>query len=189
MTPAVWVPIVSVVLIYFARLKELATKRDTIPGPVKEHLTLRLFLLAGSLMLVSCTTEYLWRGEELRWPTFVAGWLCAVSSFSLRRRAIAALGKFWSLHVEIREQHQFVRSGPFRWVRHPTYLSMILELVSAPLILNSYYSLLVIPIVFLPALALRLRIEEMAMVEKFGDEYRGYQQTTPSILPYKWPRQ
>ena len=189
MTPAVWMPIASVVLIYFARLKELTTKRDIIPGPVREHLTLWLFVLAGSLMLVCSLGEFLWRGEAMRWPTFGAGWLCAVVSFSLRRRAIAALGKFWSLHVEIREQHQFVRGGPFRWVRHPTYLSMILELLVAPLILNARYSLLVIPLFFLPALLLRLRIEETALLEKFGHEYRRYKESTPSLLPYKWPRQ
>ena len=189
MTPVVWMPIASVVVIYFARLKELATRRDTIPGPVKEHLTLWMFVLAGSLMLVCSLAEFLWRGEQLRWPTFVAGWICAAGSFALRRRAIAALGKFWSLHVEIREQHQFVRSGPFRWVRHPTYLSMFLELLVAPLILNVRYSLLVMPLLFLPALLARLRIEEAALVEKFGDEYRYYQQTTPSLIPYKWPRQ
>ena len=188
MTPAVWVPMASVVLIYFARINELTTRRDTIPGPVKEHLTLRLFVLAGSLMFVCSLAEYLWRGQQLHWSTFVAGWVFALASFALRRRAIVALGKFWSLHVEIREQHQFVRSGPFRWVRHPTYLSMILELLAAPLILNVKYSLLVIPLVFLPALWVRLRIEESALVEKFGAEYQQYQETTPSLFPYKWPR-
>src|SRR5262245_97241 len=188
MSPAVWVPIASVVAIYFARLKELATKRDTIPGSVKEHLTLWLFVLAGSSMLVCSLIEFLWRGQQLWWPSFVTGWVCALGSFALRRRAIAALGKFWSLHVEIREQHQFVRSGPFRWVRHPTYLSIILELLVAPLILNVRYSLIVIPLLFLPALWIRLRIEEAALVEKFGHEYRRYQRTTPSLFPYKWPR-
>jgi len=188
MTPAVWVPMASVVVIFTARLKELATKRDTIPGPIKEHWTLRLFVLAGLLMLASSLTEFLWRSERLRWPTFVAGWMCALVSFVIRWRAITALGKFWSLHVEIREDHQFVRSGPFRWVRHPTYLSMILELVTAPLILNAYYSLWVIPLLFLPVLWMRLRIEEAALVEKFGEEYRRYQQTTPAIIPYKWSR-
>ena len=61
----------------------------------------------------------------------------AVFSFWLRARAIAALGRFWSLHVEIRENHEFVKTGPFRWMRHPVYFSMILELASICLILHA----------------------------------------------------
>src|ERR1700683_2400436 len=95
----VWLPIASVLVIYLARMVELKTKRNTIPGPVKENLTLRLFMLAGSLMLVGSIAEFLLRHSVLFWPTFLAGWACAILSFGIRRRAIAALGKFWSLHV------------------------------------------------------------------------------------------
>lgn len=183
----VWLPIASVLAVYLVRMVELKKKRDTIAGPVKENLTLRLFMLAGTLMIVGSITEFLLRHSSLFWPTFIAGWICALLSFAIRRRAIAALGKFWSLHVEIRENHQFVRTGPFRWVRHPTYFSMILELVCAGLILNAYISLIVALLIFIPALLLRLKLEESALVEKFGPTYQAYQRETPAIFPYKWP--
>lgn len=181
-------PVASVIAVYGARMAELRAKRDTVPGPVRETLTLRLFVLAGTLMLVGSITEFLLRGLTLRWWTFTVGWLCALASFAIRRRAIAALGKFWSLHVEIRENHHFVQSGPFRWIRHPTYFSMILELLGLGLIMNAAYSLVVVAVCFVPALALRLKLEEAALVEKFGDTYREYQRTTPALLPYKFPR-
>ncbi len=183
-----FVPIASVVLIYLARMVELKTKRKTIPGPVKENLTLRLFMLAGTLMLVGSITELLVRGPKWNWPTCLAGWVCAVLSFALRRRAIAALGKFWSLHVEIRESHEFVRSGPFRWMRHPTYFSMMLELLALGLIMNAFVTLLIVALIFVPALLMRLRLEETALVEKFGETYKSYQLSTPALFPYKWPR-
>ena len=183
----VLVPIASVLTIYLARLVELRTKRSTISGPIKETLTLRLFVLAGVLMLGGSMAEFLMRHSSLFWPTFIAGWLCAACSFSIRRRAIAALGKFWSLHVEIRDNHQFVRSGPFRWVRHPTYFSMVLELVCAGLILNAWVSLGLAALIFIPALLVRLKLEEAALVEKFGADYQAYQRETPAIFPYKWP--
>jgi protein-S-isoprenylcysteine O-methyltransferase Ste14 len=180
-------PIASVLVIYLARMVELKAKRDTIRGPVKENLTLRLFMLAGTFMLVGAITEFLLRHSVLLWPTYIAGVACAILSFAIRRRAIAALGKFWSLHVEIRESHEFVRSGPFRWVRHPTYFSMILELASIGLILNAYFSFIVAAAIFIPTLLLRLKLEETALVEKFGPTYQAYQRETPAILPYKWP--
>src|SRR5258708_6283123 len=123
-------PIISVIAIFLSRMVELGKKRPTISGPVKENLTLRLFVLVGTLMLVASGVEYfLLREHALVWPTFLAGWVCAAISFVLRRRAIAALGQFWSLHVEIRQNHEFVQSGPFACMRHPTYFSMILELL------------------------------------------------------------
>lgn len=183
------VPIASVVLIYLVRMVELKTKRKTIPGPVKENLTLRLFMLAGTLMLVGSITEFLMCGPKWNWFTFLGGWLCAVASFMLRQRAIAALGKFWSLHVEIRENHEFVKSGPFRWIRHPTYFSMMLELLALGLIMNALWTLLIAALIFVPALLMRLKLEETALVEKFGEAYKNYQVNTPALFPYKWPRQ
>ena len=181
-------PIISVIAIYLVRMKEVGTKRKIVAGPVKENWTLRLFVATGLLMLASILVEYFWRKLSLWWPTFLAGWGLALTSFVIRRKAIAALGRFWSLHVEIRENHEFVRSGPFRWVRHPTYLSMILELLAGPLITNSFYSLAILPLIFVPALIWRMHLEEAALLEQFGDAYRKYQRTTPALFPYKWPR-
>jgi len=89
--------------------------------------------------------------------------------------------------VEIREQHEFVRTGPFRWMRHPTYFSMILELLSAAFLLQAPGTLGLVSLLFVPALVERLCLEETALVEKFGDAYRRYQQTTPAVIPWKGP--
>ncbi len=183
----VLLPIASVLMIYLARMVELRTKRHTIPGKILENLTLRLFLLSGTMMLVYSIAEFRLRHLTLNWVTFGAGWLCAVLSFVIRRRAIEALGRFWSLHIEIRENHQLVRSGPFRWLRHPTYFSMILELLSICLIMNAYLSLILTSLLFIPALLMRIKLEEAALVEKLGNAYQSYQAQTPAIFPYKWP--
>src|SRR5205823_2151912 len=166
MTVDVYLPLASVVLIYLTRMIELRTRRDTIAGPVRERLTLRLFVLAGTLMVAGSIVEFLLRHLKLNEWTFGGGWMCAVASVVVRRKAIAALGKFWSLHVEIREHHQFVQTGPFRWVRHPTYFSMILELLGLGLIMNATYTLVIVAVIFVPTLAFRINYEERALVEK-----------------------
>lgn len=180
-----WLPPVAVLVIYVVRMAELGTRRDTVAGPVRERLTLRLFMLAGTLMIVGGITEYLLRTLTLHWPLFLAGGACGLASFTIRRQAIRALGRFWSLHIEIRENHQFVCDGPFRWVRHPTYFSMILELLSAGLILRAWATLGAVSLIFIPALYRRIRLEETALVEKFGSRYTAYQQSTPALLPWK----
>ncbi|MES2569383.1 MAG: isoprenylcysteine carboxylmethyltransferase family protein, partial [Verrucomicrobiota bacterium] len=71
----------------------------------------------------------------------------------------------------------------FRVVRHPTYVSMILELLSFGLICNAWTMLAIIPFAFIPVLIRRLRLEERAMVEKFGSTYRDYQRRVPMLIP------
>ncbi|MEP6668516.1 MAG: isoprenylcysteine carboxylmethyltransferase family protein [Chthoniobacter sp.] len=183
-----YLPLLVIAIVYVVRIAEVNRKRATVAGKVQENLTLRLFLLIGTVMTVGSVAEFVIINRfTYSYAALAAGILCAIVSFKLRWAAIAALGKFWSLHVEIRENHEFVQSGPFRFLRHPTYFSMILELASFGLICSAWWMLLIIPIVFLPALVLRLRLEEPALVEKFGDTYREYQRRVPMLIPYKWP--
>ena len=179
-------PIASALVIYWARIREIRTIRDTVKGEVRENLTLRLFIAVGSLMLIGSIAEQLWFRPALSLPLFASGWAIALSSFWLRRRAIRELGKMWSLHVEIREQHQLVMSGPYRWVRHPAYTSMVLELASFGLLLQSRYTSALVAVLFIPTLILRIRIEEAALSEQVAG-YSEYQRNTPALLPYKLP--
>ncbi len=183
-----YVPIITAAVVYFVRIAEVKTKRDTVAGPVRENLTLRLFVLIGTIMTFGSIAEYVFlRRGDFSWIALAAGVACAVFSFKIRWAAIAALGRFWSLHVEIRDNHEFVQSGPFRFLRHPVYFSMVLELAAFGLICSAWFMLLIVPFAFIPALILRLRLEEPALVEKFGDTYRDYQRRVPMLIPYKWP--
>lgn len=186
MNTVYFLPVISVIAVYVARLAELKAKRDTVKGQVRENLTLRLFMFVGTATFLGSIAEYLLLSRELNWVLFALGWGCALSSFAIRRKAIAALGRFWSLHVEIRDNHEFVRSGPFRFVRHPAYFSMILELAALALICNALWTLAIVPLVFIPVLYLRIRIEEDALIEKFGQAYAEYRKETPALFPAVW---
>lgn len=116
----------------------------------------------------------------------LAGVVLFVLSNCLRIVAIRTLGRFWSLHIEIREQHQFVRHGPYRYVRHPAYASFILESVAIPLVGNAWWSAAVAVLVYVPLLLLRIKREEVALVEKFGGRYKAYQREVGALIP-RWP--
>ncbi|HEX4084555.1 MAG TPA: isoprenylcysteine carboxylmethyltransferase family protein [Chthoniobacteraceae bacterium] len=185
----IWLPPVSAIAIYLARVVELGTKRQIIAGAIRENLTLRLFITLGTVMILGSLTEYYFlRMAHFSWIFLGAGWAVALFSFYIRRQAIAALGRFWSLHVEIRETHQLVREGPFRFVRHPAYSSMILEILSIALLLQSWFTALVVYACFLPTLLARIRIEEKALIDKFGDAYVQFKKTTPALIPWVGPR-
>lgn len=188
LTPDVLIPLVTVAIIYGERMREVATKRETIAGERKETLTFNLFMLCGVLIIVGGIAEFLLRGLRLWWPTYIAGVVFSIAAFVVRRWAIATLGKFWSLHVEMREGHQIVTGGPFRWVRHPVYFGMFLEVLGLGLILNAAITTTIVMVIFIPTMIRRLRLEETALVEKFGAAYLDYRRTTPLIFPWRLPR-
>jgi protein-S-isoprenylcysteine O-methyltransferase Ste14 len=80
-----------------------------------------------------------------------------------------------------------VTSGPFRWVRHPMYSFGILLFISFALVTSNWFIALGVTIAF-TLLALRSRLEERRLVEKFGDAYRHYQRHTGRFIPRLLPR-
>lgn len=179
-------PIISVLALGFSRLFELGAKRKTIRGPIKEKLTLRLFILVGAIVAFGSIGEYAYVGREFSWEAFWLGWIIGLTSFRVREAAISALGRFWSLHVEIRENHEFIRSGPFRMMRHPVYFSMILELLAFTLVCQAWFTAICVPLLFIPVLWRRVYLEERALIDKFGEGYREYKRTTPALFPLPW---
>ena len=180
-------PPAAALAVFLARMLEVFTKREVVAGKKFESVTFRLFMLCGILIVVGGIVEFYARHLVLWWPTFSAGVFCSVASFVIRRSAIRALGKFWSLHVEMREGHEFVTSGPFAYARHPVYFSMILELLGIGLLTSAWITFGVVFVIFTPTLFARVRIEERALLAQFGDDYAKYMQTTPAIFPFVGP--
>jgi protein-S-isoprenylcysteine O-methyltransferase Ste14 len=178
-----WLPPAAVGVFFLARMSEVFTKREVVAGKKRETVTFRLFMFCGIAVAAGGIAEYLLRHLTLWWPAFALGVVLSVASFAIRRAAIRALGKFWSLHVEMREGHEFVSTGPFAYARHPVYFSMILELLGIGLLVQAWLTLAIVLAIFTPTLIARVRIEERALLEQFGDAYAKYMQTTPAILP------
>ena len=182
-----WLPVLCALALYAARIREFFVKRNVVSGEINERATFLALFLSGTLVVTLALVEYLVRGTGFRAPGFIAGLAVAGLSFVVRAAAVRALGRMWSVHVEIRREHELVRSGPFRWVRHPIYLAAILELVGAMLFLNACYTWAVFALLFAPSLFARIRLEERAMIARFGDDYRSYRRTTPAVLPWRGP--
>jgi protein-S-isoprenylcysteine O-methyltransferase Ste14 len=169
-------PVFCAVILYGARIREFFVKRNVVAGQVNERATFLALLVSGTLVVALALVEYLVRG---------AGVLVAASSFAVRAAAVRALGRMWSVHIEIRKEHQLMKDGPYGWVRHPIYLAAILELVGAMLIMNSLYTWVLFVFAFIPSLIARIRLEERAMIAQFGDAYTAYRQTTPAVIPWR----
>ena len=140
--------------------------------------TLHLVIYFGTAV------ENLLRHRPAAWLVTGAGLGLFVVSAIVRLIAIRTLGRFWSLHLEIRDGHQLVRSGIYEYVRHPAYSAIMLEVISIPLVGNAYYTLLGALGLYIPLLFSRWRREEVEMVAKFGAQYESYRQTVPAFIPW-----
>lgn len=180
-----WLPVLCAVVLYAARVREFFVKRNVVSGQVNEKATFMALFLSGTLVVTLSLVEYLVRGYGFHAATFVAGIVVAAASFAVRSAAARALGRMWSVHIEIRKEHELVKSGPFGWVRHPIYLAAILELVGAMLVMHASYTWIVFFVFFVPSLFARIRLEERAMIAQFGDAYAEYRKTTPAVLPWR----
>ncbi len=139
---------------------------------------------AGSLPIILGLVEYFSTHRIVGFPLYAVGLLVGASSFAVRGWAGVALGRMWSVHIEIRERHQLVTSGPYRWVRHPIYTAAFLEVIGSTIILHAYWAALSIPLLLWPVIAWRIREEEAAMVSHFGEEYKRYIDQVPSVIPF-----
>ena len=116
--------------------------------------------------------------DWLRWFGIVIG----AASFALYFWSRAALGKEWSSPLRVRERHHLVRSGPYAWVRHPIYLSLIVFMTGIALIAANWF-LVAFLLISVVDLHLRIPKEERMMIDEFGDEYEVYMLRTGRLLP------
>ncbi|WP_028748717.1 protein-S-isoprenylcysteine O-methyltransferase [Rhizobium mesoamericanum] len=100
------------------------------------------------------------------------------------RRTHKALGRNWSISLQIREKHELISHGPYALVRHPMYTSFLLMALGQAFLLANWVVGLAGVIGFAVLFFLRVDKEERMMLEIFGPEYRAYMDRTKRIIPY-----
>ena len=114
--------------------------------------------------LVCILVEGWLRGAELSswWPFW--GTLFLVGQ-ALRYWAILSLGERWTTRVMVLPGASLVKRGPYKHVRHPNYLAIALELLSAPLVFGAWVTAFLVTLLNVGVLEVRIRAEERALRE------------------------
>lgn len=115
---------------------------------------------------------------------FIAGLVCMAAGALLRQWAMSALGKRFTGVVTIQADHELVDSGLYRYVRHPSYTGAFLMWAGLGLALTNGASLAALLAAAALAYGLRVRMEETALREAFGDRYRAYCRRTHRFVPW-----
>ena len=117
--------------------------------------------------------------ELLRW----AGLALVALGVGVSLWAIATLGRHYDLELEIHRDHELVRNGPYRFVRHPVYTGLGLHFAGACLATGNLVLIAGTVLVTFPALYLRATTEERLLREQFGPAYDAYAREVGMLVP------
>jgi protein-S-isoprenylcysteine O-methyltransferase len=101
----------------------------------------------------------------------------------LRWVSIAVLGRFFTVDVAIHEDHAVVESGPYRYVRHPSYTGILIAFAGLGVYFGNWAGLLAVVIPITLAFLHRIRTEEAALVQGLGPAYISYCARTARLIP------
>ena len=102
----------------------------------------------------------------------------------LRLAVIISLGRFFTVDVTIRQNHQLKKNGFYKYLRHPSYSASLLSFIGLGIFLNNWISLLLIVVAMLTVFIIRITIEEKILMEQFGSDYIEYKKTTRRLIPF-----
>jgi methyltransferase len=119
-------------------------------------------LLHGAFFL-ACAGEVLLLERAFYPPLGIPMLFLLAAAQGLRYWTISTLGRRWSVRVLVIPGAPLVESGPYRYIRHPNYLAVVLEMASLPLIHSAWVTALVFSSLNALLLRVRIRCEEEAL--------------------------
>lgn len=113
----------------------------------------------------------------------VLAMVAAIGSVLLAMAAVASLGKEWSVTARVVEGHKLAIEGPYAFVRHPIYASMLGMLVATGLAISHWLALLTAVVIFFVGTVIRIQREEKLLRENFGSEFDAYANAVAALVP------
>ncbi|HEX7538013.1 MAG TPA: isoprenylcysteine carboxyl methyltransferase family protein [Dermatophilaceae bacterium] len=163
MTPYV----LLIVVVALERLAELVVSRRNLAWALRHggreygfgHYPFMVVLHTG--LLVACLVEAAHRGfiPALGWSMFVV----VVLAQALRWWCITTLGPRWNTRIVVIPGLPLVDGGPYRWVRHPNYVAVVLEGIALPLVHTAWVTAVIFTVVNAVLLRVRISSENAAM--------------------------
>ena len=171
--------VILVVAVAALRLMELKTSRRNIAalkakGGVEKGASLYPWMVAVHTgFLLSCVLE-VWLVDRPWIPWLGASMsLVFAAGMTLRHWTIRTLGALWSTRVVYVAADPLVASGPFRWLRHPNYVGVVLEIFSLPLIHTAWLTAVVFSAANAVVVYRRIRIENEVLASRANHNHVG----------------
>ena len=107
----------------------------------------------------------------------------AVFGLILRTWAVCTLGRHFSMYIELQKDHRLITTGPYRFLRHPSYTGAFLTYFFMILFMESWFSAIIsLPFLFW-AFQRRIKFEEPCLHNQFGEEYDHFCKNRWRLIP------
>jgi methyltransferase len=188
MTPSGWAFTALVAIVALQRVWELSRSRRHVRALLarggREHARAQMpwmsALHAG--WLVAMPLEVVLLRREAHASLAIAAGVAFLAGQGLRLAAMSALGERWTVRVITMPGAPPVDRGVFRWVRHPNYLGVVLEIAALPLVHGAWLTALVFSAANALLLARRIRAEEAAL--RADNDYDAGLGDRPRFVPH-----
>jgi len=116
-------------------------------------------------------------------PTALAAAALCLIGLAFAVWARVTLGRNWSGVVTLKEGHELIERGPYRFVRHPIYTGILTMFFATALALGHLAGFAATLLMF-ASFWIKLRDEEKLMLQQFPGQYAAYRQRTRRIIPF-----
>jgi protein-S-isoprenylcysteine O-methyltransferase Ste14 len=167
----------------------LGSRRRRLPDGATDHDAGSKWFVIGSVwgsVAIGMWIALLFPGTAIRSgriTVFIVGLVLMVAGMALRWYSIRVLGASFTCEVSTRPGQAVVESGPYRWVRHPSYTGGLVTLLGVLVCCVNWASLPALIVAF-AGYAYRIRIEERALASDLGTPYRDYMRRTKRLIPF-----
>jgi protein-S-isoprenylcysteine O-methyltransferase Ste14 len=114
--------------------------------------------------------------------TLVAGIVMEALGLFLAIWSRRSLGRNWSGEISIKVEHELIRSGPYKMLRHPIYTGLLAMYVGTAIVAGEWLSLIGLAVAVY-AYWRKIRLEEANLRIAFGANYDAYRHETWALLP------
>jgi protein-S-isoprenylcysteine O-methyltransferase Ste14 len=155
-------------------------------GAARDRATRALIAVTLGIAVAVAAVTATQAAPQIAGPYRATGLIVMWLGLGIRVWAIATLGRAFRTTVEVDPGQAVVSSGPYRWVRHPSYSGLLLFVIGCGLAAGNWLALVVCALLPLPALLRRIQVEEAELISVLGDRYRVYQAQTKRLIPGLW---
>jgi methyltransferase len=141
----------------------------------------RVMVVLHSLFLVACVAEVVGLSRPFPGALGFGALGVALVAQALRYWAIASLGDRWNTRIIVVPGLAPVTRGPYRFLRHPNYVAVVLELAAVPLIHGAWVTALVFSLGNALLLRVRIRSEEEAMGALYAEAFADRPRFIPEV--------
>jgi methyltransferase len=134
-----------------------------------------------ALFLVACAAEVALLRRPFPGALGLAALGVAAAAQGLRYWAVAALGERWSTRVIVVPGLPPVTAGPYRYLRHPNYAAVILEMAAVPLIHGAFWTAAAFSLGNAVLLSVRVRAEEAALGPAYAEAFARRPRFIPEV--------